>query len=298
MLFAVVPPAISGSMAQGTAAAGAGVDHRLRFTFDNGESLKAATQVRDATGNGRSGTVRVSGNGRLTVLRNGVTGRAAGFPRACIGCGRAIIVVPPAPALNPGTRPFSFGASVRATAKQAPPGRDPNIMMKGSTGSLGGKWKLHLIGAKPRCVFQGAASRIELTATRPIDDGTWHRIVCSRNGKLHQLLVDGKVKASSAKAYSGKNVSAQPVKIGGRAVGSNGMNDQFHGDLDGVFLNVVTASQRSGRSHHCQARSPAPRWLWIPDRSRCACWPLGLHFRRWERPCPLITSDASGTPCR
>ena len=96
-------------------------------------------------------------------------------------------------------------------------------MMKGSTGSLGGKWKLHLIGAKPRCVFQGAASRIELTATRPIDDGTWHRIVCSRNGKLHQLLVDGKVKASSTKAYSGKNVSAQPVKIGGRAVGSNGM---------------------------------------------------------------------------
>jgi hypothetical protein len=221
-------------------AAAAGTDVKFRYTFDLGETLKVGTRVRDASGNGRFGTVRLSGGGRLAVLPRGNPGRAAGFPRVCVGCGRGIITVANAPALNPATRPFSFGASVRATDAQTPAGADPNIVAKGSTGSTGGKWKLHLLSARPRCVFQGVASQINITSGVRIDDGAWHRVICSRNGITHTLTVDGILMATSTATFSGSIVSDDPVKIGGRAASPGGSNDQFHGDLDGVFFRIPT----------------------------------------------------------
>ena len=234
VLGVVAPSAVAATSGSSVAAAGAGV--AFRFTFDNGESLRAGTRVKDASGHGRYGIVRVSGRGHLTVLQNGTPGRAAGFPRACQGCGRAIITVSSRPALNPAKGPFSFGASVRATAKQTPLHRDPNIVMKGS--SVRGKWKLHLLGSRPRCVFAGAANEIVLTSQDPINNGSWHRVVCSRDGRAHRLFVDGVLKAQSNSTYSGKITSNDPVKVGGRAVGHAGSNDQFHGDLDNVFLRI------------------------------------------------------------
>lgn len=210
----------------------------FRFNFDNGETLKPGTRVRDVSGHGHFGIVRVSGNGHLTVLDNGVKGRAAGFPRARPGAGRAIITIDKDPALNPAKRPFSFGAAVRATPKQAPDGKDPNILQKGS--DVTPKWKLHLIGSKPRCVFAGPTTEIVLTSPDSIANGNWHQVVCSRSGRKHQLFVDGALKAKSTNAFSGKFTSAAPVKVGGRAVGKAGRNDQFHGDLDNVFLDIET----------------------------------------------------------
>jgi hypothetical protein len=236
-LFAAVPSGVASTNVQSQAAAPGG-EVKFRFTFDLGETLQAGTRVRDASGNGRFGVVRVSGGGRLTVVRTGNPGRAAGFPRVCVGCGRGIITVANAPALNPGTRPFSFGASVRATNRQTPVGADPNIVGKGTSGSAGGTWKLHLLGAKPRCVFEGAASRVAVTSKVRIDDGTWHRVICSRNGIVHTLTVDGVPMDSSTTVFSGKTLSTDPVKIGGRAAAPSGSNDQFHGDLDGVFLRI------------------------------------------------------------
>ncbi len=69
-------------------------------------------------------------------------------------------------------------------------------------------------------------------------NGTWHRVVCSRSGRIHKLLVDGALKDQSTNAFSGKFTSPVPVKVGGRAVGKAGHNDQFHGDLDNVFLQI------------------------------------------------------------
>lgn len=240
-LFAAVPSGVASMNAQSQAAAAPGGDVKFRYTFDLGENLKLGTRVRDASGNGRFGIVRLSGGGRLAVLPRGNPGRAAGFPRVCVGCGRGIITVAPAPALNPGTRPFSFGASVRATDAQTPAGADPNIIAKGSTGSTGGKWKLHLLTARPRCVFQGAANQVNVTSTMRIDDGTWHRVICSRNGITHTLTIDGVPVATSTTVFSGKTISDDPVKIGGRAANPGGSNDQFHGDLDGVFLKIATS---------------------------------------------------------
>jgi Concanavalin A-like lectin/glucanases superfamily len=237
LLCALGPSAVATTSGHNAAPARGAVADRVRFTFDAGETLKAGTRVRDVSGHRNFGIVRVSGGGHLTLLRNGARGHAAGFPRICRGCGRAIITVDSRPSLNPGTRPFSFGASVRATPKQAPPHRDPNIILKGNT--LKGKYKLHLIGARPRCVFAGAISEVVLTSPTPIDNGTWHRVVCSKDGKTHRLFVDGRLKAQSTTRASGSIISPDRLKVGGRAIGHAGSNDQFHGDLDNVFLHVV-----------------------------------------------------------
>ena len=235
LLVAMGPAAAATSSAQESAGARAAGDYRVRYSFDK-DTLKPGTRVHDASGNGRYGVVRVSGKGRLTVLKNGATGRAAAFPRACAGCGRAIITTESRPALNPGKQPFSFGATVRVTDRQTPTGRDPNIIMKGATNAA--KYKLHLLTAKPRCAFSGAASTVFVDAPNDIDDGRWHRVVCSRQVKLHRLFIDGKLVAQSNSAYSGKIVTPDPLKVGGRAVGAAGKNDQFHGDLDNVFVDI------------------------------------------------------------
>jgi Concanavalin A-like lectin/glucanases superfamily len=173
----------------------------------------------------------------LTVLKNGVKGtHAAGFPRVCVGCNRAIITVANKPTLSPGRKAFAFGASIRLSPKQAPANRDPNIVAMGSNRHH--RFKLHLLGAKPRCVFGGTSQEVIITSKTPIDDRTWHRVVCARQGKLDRLFVDGKLKASSTTTYTGAITSTSPLKIGGRAVGHAGSNDQFHGDLDNVFLHI------------------------------------------------------------
>jgi hypothetical protein len=233
----LVSPSAVATASAGTSVAGSSGADVFRFTFNGHQSLKSKSHVRDATGHGHYGVIRTSGAGHLTVLRNGVKGtRAAGFPRVCIGCNRAIITVANKSTLDPGRRAFTFGAAIRATAKQAPPGRDPNILAKGANGHH--KYKLHLIGAKPRCVFAGTSAEVTLTSTSPIDDGKWHRVVCSHQGKVDQLFVDGVLKASSTTTYTGPITSTSSLKIGGRAAGHSGSNDQFHGDLDNVFLHI------------------------------------------------------------
>lgn len=67
LLGALSPSAAEATFTKGTASA----SDRVRFTFDNGETLKVGTRVRDATGYGYFGVVRASGNGHLTVQKNG-----------------------------------------------------------------------------------------------------------------------------------------------------------------------------------------------------------------------------------
>ncbi len=237
VVWMLAPSAIGVMSVPNVKVAGFSGRDTFRFTFNGHQSLKAKSHVRDDTGHGHYGLIRTSGAGHLTVVKKGVKGtHAAGFPRVCVGCNRAIITVADKPALNPGRRAFAFGASIRLTPKQAPAGRDPNILTKGANRHH--KFKLHLIGAKPRCVFAGTRNEVTITSTFPIDDSQWHRVVCTRQGKLDRLFVDGTLQASSKTTYTGPITSTSPVKIGGRAVGHAGSNDQFHGNLDNVFLHI------------------------------------------------------------
>lgn len=212
---------------------------RFRFNFDQGESLKAGTRVADVSGNHHYGVVKVSGPGHLTV-RPGVKGKAAGYPRrGCRGCGRAIIQINNNTHLNPFRHSFSFGAAVRVTPRQAKPSRDPNIVQKGLYSHKGTQWKLQLLGARPSCVFNGTRHTVRLNSPLPVDDHQWHRLMCRRIGPVETLLVDGVVQGT-ATIRVGQIANKEAVTVGGRAVGHRASNDQYHGNVDNVFLSVST----------------------------------------------------------
>jgi hypothetical protein len=212
----------------------------FRLSFDNGESLRPGTRALDTTGHRHHATVVVSDGGRLTRER-GVVRRAAGFPSACGTCGRALLeIMDRAAALDPRRRDFQFGASVRVTPRQAPDGLglDPNLVQKGLYNERGGQFKLELLGSRPRCVIAGRKGRVTTPRGESIADGRWHSVQCVRRGPVVKVRVDGRTVAE-ASGPTGWLASSAPVRIGGKAVGSAGQNDQFHGDLDSVFLTFL-----------------------------------------------------------
>lgn len=208
----------------------------FRLTFDNGESLRPGTRVRDTTGHRHHARVLVSDGGRLT-REDGVVRRAAGFPGTCRRCGRAILEINDDRALDPRRARFRFGAAVKVTAQQAPQGMDPNIVQKGLAGQPRGQFKLELLGSRPRCVISGRAGRVSTPRGPSIADGRWHQLQCARRGRVVNVRVDG-VTVAQATGPIGRVANSAPVRIGGKAVGPAADNDQYHGDLDSVFLRI------------------------------------------------------------
>ena len=208
----------------------------FRLNFDNGESLRPGTRVRDVTGHRHHATVVVSGRGRLT-RENGLTGMAAGFPSACRRCGRAILQIADARPLDPGIAPFRFGAAVLVRPLQAQAGKDPNLVSKGLQNQRGGQYKLQLVGSRPRCTVAGGEGSVTTPLGPSLDDRRWHRVQCTRTSRVVSIQVDGSTRAQ-ATGRIGRVVNTAPVLIGGKAVGPAGGNDQYHGDLDQVYLHV------------------------------------------------------------
>ena len=239
----MVLPAQAGDAQRGAAQAGdasrlraSSLDTVLRYNFDNGESLRAGTRVRDVSGNRHHGTVIVSGSGQIKRVP-GVTGRAAKFPRKCKGCGRAIIEASDERGLEPRKRAFRFGAAVRVTDNQATGGKDPNIIQKGLINQPGGQWKLELVGARPRCVIQGRGGKVLVSTSVAVDDGTWHTLECARVGRTVTLRIDGAV-ANQSTGSTGRITNDSPVRVGGKGVGANSGNDQYHGAVDNVYVKI------------------------------------------------------------
>lgn len=215
-----------------------GGSYKFRFTFDNDESLRKGTRVKDVTGHGNYGVVKVTGGGHLT-REPGIAGRGAGYPGRCPKCGRALIEISDSKGLDPRRRPFRFGTAVKVTDRQAKAGKDPNLVQKGLLSQPGGQWKLELIGARPRCVIVGSRGGVNIIASAPIDDAKWHQLECRRKGQTVTLWIDGVLRGTTV-GKIGRIVNNAPVRIGGKAVGSASDNDQYHGDLDSVFLRVRT----------------------------------------------------------
>jgi Concanavalin A-like lectin/glucanases superfamily len=235
--------ALAASASPGAAApasstdAGAGkVTTEFRYNFDNGETLKPGTKVRDVSGHNHPGTVVVSGSGHLKRV-TGVSGIAAKFPRQCRKCGRALINLPDDRSLRPQRHPFTFGAAVRATPTQTRRFRDPNIVQKGYINGAGGQYKLELVGSHPRCVVAGRGGLVKVKSPISINDGTWHKLTCNRNGRVLTLRIDGR-HAATAQGRIGRITTTAPIRIGGKGVGAASGNDQYHGSVDNVFLTI------------------------------------------------------------
>jgi hypothetical protein len=205
---------------------------RLLLTFDQHESLDRGTLVRDSSGHRHGGVVLARNGGELRPVAGWIR-RGAAFPGRC--CARAIIQVRDNKGLDPGRRPFVFGAAVKIGPARA--STASNVMQKGFFKQAGGQYKLQLLaGGAPSCVVFGSRGRVILNADKSIADRRWHRLTCLRTATRVQLRVDGKVVAGTAQT-PGLISNNAPVRVGGKKVTVG--NQQYRGAIDSVFLRLL-----------------------------------------------------------
>jgi Concanavalin A-like lectin/glucanases superfamily len=204
-----------------------------RYTFD-GRQTPAG--IADTSGRGVPLRVRAVDGGAIRYVPRG-TGRAVAFPARCAAaatsCARVILEGGDDIDLDPGTRAFRFGATVRATAAQV--GTGANVMQKG-VATTASQWKMQ-IGrqGRPNCVLVGRGStRIYLArASVRVTDGAWHSIACRRAGTTLSILVDGNVRGSTPVPAAVSIGNALPLRVGGRNLTARA--DQFGGSIDDVY---------------------------------------------------------------
>lgn len=218
---------------------GRAASDQLLVDFDQTDSLKAGTSVSDVSGNRNDGVVRSKYGGTILPLNAG----AADFPNPCTTepCPNAMIEIPDAPSLDPGTASFEWGASIRMKADETADGE--NVLQKGRWGDAGGQWKLQVdkTGGKPSCVVSGfrngVESRVVLKASVGIADNVWHQVTCRRTEDGVTILIDGVVRGSLAMPVVSLAGPAS-ITIGAKEVLAKD-NDQFQGRLDDVFMRLI-----------------------------------------------------------
>jgi hypothetical protein len=206
----------------------------VRWTFDGGLG-RSITDV-----DGQFPLRPISQNdGTLTFIPRDA-GLALQFPPRCTVdeslCPRAILEGVRVDALNPGTRPLQYGASVLMTHDDL--GDGANVMQKGY--SVGGvtQFKLqvdHLEG-HPSCVIASKNKIFKVESKIDVADGAWHSLSCARNGNRLSMGVDGVETGSVFVPPSLSIANAEPLRVGGK--GANEGNDQYAGQIDDVHLTI------------------------------------------------------------
>jgi hypothetical protein len=112
-----------------------------------------------------------------------------------------------------------------------------NIVQKGQSGTVGGYWKLEVHNGLASCFFRGGdGQQSGVGSGFRIDDGIWHKVVCTRYPDRTVMRVDGVV-TGTRWAPSGTVSNIKQLSIGGKAEcgGSVGC-DYFVGDIDYVRI--------------------------------------------------------------
>lgn len=171
-------------------------------------------------------------------------GWAVEFPPVCAvepeQCPRAILESDRADWLNPKARPIKWGASVRMEPSQTSDGA--NVLQKGLSHS-GTQYKMQVDGVqgRPSCVMAGQVEGVNkifvVTAGTGVADSGWHSVLCERERASLTLTVDGVVAAQTSVPAKLSVVNDLPLRLGGKGVGP--FNDQFHGALDDVFVEIA-----------------------------------------------------------
>ena len=190
--------------------------------------VRGARVMSDSSGNGLDGTigreVEVGGAYRFGRLE----------PDTPPAHPQHLVTVPDYAALDPGTRPFEISLRLRTVYHFG------NIVQKGQATVAGGSYKLQIPSGRVQCWFRGSAGQVLVTAPRPINDGRWHTITCTRYDDGVALVIDG-VKVAGRYGETGRIANSWPLSIGGKttcdqiSVGC----DYFAGDLD--YVRIIAA---------------------------------------------------------
>jgi hypothetical protein len=208
----------------------------LRYTFDGGFDKP----ILDDRGEHELRAVGQNG-GLLSLVPQGAAGLAVEYPDRCTlprerDCPRAILEGARDDALNPGTRPLEYGASVLMTRADLADGA--NVVQKGY--SVGGvsQFKLQVDHEQghPSCVIASHAKIYRAEPPLDVADGKWHQLTCSRTKNRLALAVDGSERATVPLPANLSIANAEPLRVGGK--GANNGNDQFAGRIDNVFLTI------------------------------------------------------------
>jgi hypothetical protein len=207
----------------------------VRYTFDGGVN-QPLTDTHGAF------ALRALGQngGTLSLVPQG-KGLAVQYPARCTlarerQCPRAILEGVREDALNPGTRPMRYGASIMMTHRDLSDGA--NVFQKGY--SVGGvsQFKLQVDHRQghPSCVIAGRTRIYRAEPFIDVADGTWHNLMCARTKDRLSLTVDGVERAWVPVPANLSIANAEPLRVGGKGAGHG--NDQFSGRIDNVFLTI------------------------------------------------------------
>jgi hypothetical protein len=144
-------------------------------------------------------------------------------------------VAPNSASLNPGTANLTLTAKVRFTQTPTATGvGDYDLMRKGQAGTIGGEYKMEILGGgNAYCHFQGASGAIGKVAdSRNLADNAWHKITCVKTAAQVKLTVDGVTRSASANLGSISN--NKELVIGSQSGGG----DWYKGDMDEVVIAV------------------------------------------------------------
>ena len=207
----------------------------VRYTFDGGVNQP----LTDIHGGHALRSLGQNG-GTLSLVPQG-KGLAVKYPTRCTlarerQCPRAILEGFREDALNPGTRPMRYGASIMMTHRDLADGA--NVFQKGY--SVGGvsQFKLQVDHRQghPSCVIAGRNQIYRAEPLMDVADGTWHNLMCARTHDRLTLIVDGMERASVPLPRNLSIANAEPLRVGGKGAGKG--NDQFSGQIDNVFLTI------------------------------------------------------------
>lgn len=154
--------------------------------------------------------------------------------------------------LDPGDRPFSFGASFRLDKRSSGSAVDggDNLMGRGSFDDPA-QYKIQVDSRMPSCRIQGSAGTVLVKADREVEPERWYSMQCSRSDDGVQLSVtsyeddEPEVRTWSEQGLTGDLGlldPAVPLAVGGKLTPAAGLvrseTDGFNGAVDDVVLRV------------------------------------------------------------
>jgi hypothetical protein len=210
---------------------------RLLYTFDECRGSGCTRAVADHSAGRNPGTVVAGAGGvmpagALTVVRRerGAAVRLSGALIRVDGTARDA-------AFNPGTRSFTYGATVRT---DGPINGGANILQRGRYGDTTDLWKLQLDPGRQGCSIKGGKGRV--TAFAPGDlpaDGRWHEVACVITPSHVTYIVDGRSHRSPNTAGAVTLAASELIHVGGVFNDDGTINDQFSKPVDDVFFGIV-----------------------------------------------------------
>ena len=210
-----------------TTASAAPWDQAGTWTFNEGPNASVAV---DTSGNALHAEVGDEVNTGLTFNNR----TYYNFPSEGAWGGEnheRLVLVPDTPELDPGVDMYRVAIAIRTRAAGV------NVIQKGQSNTYGGFWKIETHNGLATCLFRGSNDESSgVGSGKRVDDGKWHRIVCTRFPDRVVMRVDGVV-TDTRYHVSGSVSNSKYLAIGGKPEcgGSVGC-DYYIGDIDYVRI--------------------------------------------------------------